>query len=269
MSKEQYFFTKEITKRSVHPDGTFKYCPRCDNVHEGMCELVQMIVEFDPKNINSNTNCSITFLENIKIEHMYEISKEDSCKINMHRCDEMRKRIRLHEKYVIPVETSFYSFNDNVITSNFNLKLFADSFADDELESFRCSVTKFLQIFNIDIDRYVNNIKYLLLTEYKNKYVDKQQFLEKHIPKFYEDVINNIIEDTNYKTQNPYTSYLGSNNKTIIYKKTKLSSNALDRVVIEKIIKLYLDFIINPLFHANMYEDKKPNPHISKKTKLK
>lgn len=277
---EQIFFTKEIIqsqnnnyfKRWTKPkrfqsydanedNRPERYCPRCDDRHKNDCNLIQMIIEFDTNKIQSDTNCSITFVENIKLQLWNRNIDEELGNIhNGHyytSISQINAKLKqeLFEQQTIPIETSTYRYIDNVTISNFNLKLFADSFADDELESFRSNVDKFLKIFNnIYIENHIDEIKYLLVTEYKNSYIQKQDFLAKHKPEFYKSTIDDVT--TNMK-------------RMIIYNNLSSKSTYISNAIITKLITLYIDFKLNPLFEATQFNDQKPNPHISKKTKNK
>jgi hypothetical protein len=277
---EQIFFTKEITlcnnhydpmKRWVPPKRIIsydkntqnaRYCPRRDEKHKHNCELVQMIVEFNTQHICSDTICTLTFVDNIKIPLWNRCIETETGRI-VSKCGWGDKHMtkeeieKFYNEQVIPIETSLYKYNDNVITTNFNIKLFADSFADDELESFRSNVEKFVKIFgNMNISRHISEIKYILLTEYKNVYVQKKEFLEKHKPNLYEKIISSV-------TQN-----LGNiNSRVIVFNNLSSKSNFVPTAVVTKLITLYLDFLINPLFEMSNFGEQKPNPHISKKKK--
>jgi hypothetical protein len=276
---EQIYFTKEITKceniynylqrwtsrkknKSYDPNEDIqqeRYCPRCDNKHTHNCNLTQIIIEFEEPNIQSNTICSVSFIDNINIPLWNRDVEQESGYIrstsswSAHVNLTKENKEKYYNEQVFPIDTSTYRYNNGVSVSNFNMKLFADSFADDELESFRCNVEKFTNIFdNIYIDKHLIEIKYLLLTEYKGKYIGKQDFLSKHKPNLYETIIN-------YVTKNM--------NKIIVYKKLSSKSNSIPFIIISKLITLYMDFQINPLFDATNFDDKKPNPHIGKKQK--
>lgn len=275
--QEQIYFTKEITssgyrynpnqrwispkKFKIHDPNediqNERYCPRCDNKHKDDCELVQMIVEFNTYNIQNDTICLITFIDNIKIPlWSRNVEKELGCKLynnTYYMSISQEDKEKFYDQQVIPIETSLYKYNDNVVMTNFNIKLFADSFADDELESFRCNVNKFTKNFDkIKIDDHLTEIKYILLTEYKNSYIQKQDFLDKHKPNLYTTTIEFTINNMN---------------KVIVYNGLSSKSNYIPNAIITKLITLYLDFQINPLFDAIIFCDKKPNPHVSRKKK--
>lgn len=270
---QQFYFTKELildTKHSTRwiPQKRFKtydpneqnerYCPRCDNRHKYDCNLAQMIIEFDTQSIQNDTICTITFIDNIKIPLWNrDVELESGHTRPKYGCSNISLTKEEIEKYyneqVIPIETSSYKYNDNVVVTNFNIKLFADSFADDELESFRCNVDKFIKIFdNIRIEQYLTKIKYILLTDFKKSYVQKQEFLDKYFPDLYKTTIEFTIKNMN---------------KVIMYNNLSSSSTYIPNAIMTKLITLYLDFQINPLFDNTNFGDQKPNPHIGKKKK--
>lgn len=279
--QEQIYFTKEITcsyqyklferskpakSKAYNPNNNTlpeRYCPRCDDKHKDNCNLVQMIIEFNTQYIQKDTICTIIFVDNIKIPlwnrnpeaELGHISSSKYSWSGTHLTT--KEKEKLYDEQVIPIETSLYKYNDDIVMTNFNIKLFSDSFADDELESFRCNVNKFIYLFDdMHVENHISEIKYILLTEYKNSYIQKQEFLEKHKPKLYETTITSTIENINKSRSN-----------IIVYNTLSSKSNYIQIAIISKLVTLYLDFNINPLFDALNFGDQKPNPHISKKKK--
>jgi hypothetical protein len=276
---DQFYFTKELvsctepywkyrSQRSKskpyheNPDND-RYCPRCNNYHKGNCTLIQMIVEINTV-IDDKKNFMVTFLTNIKIPlwnrdvaKEYEIFTGQYIYFNHETVKEQKK---YYSEQVKEDETILYKYIDDIEQSSFNITLLNTSFADDELESFRTNANTFEKLFiRFDISNIIGEIKYILLTNYKNTYISKEEFLEKHKPALYKDLINKTLADL-YKFEN----------RIIIFAISKSKSDYMKNEIIKKLTTLYLDYHINPVFDSqNSTNMQKPNPHIEKKKKQK
>lgn len=278
-TEKNIYFTKEITEvrqiyyrddksnQPVYSQSelleTNRFCPRCDGYHNGNCNLIQMVITLNTNCIERNTFCKITFYENIKLPLWNKNVKKEPEFIDSNyvsRYSEKYKNFlkKMLDKQFTPAETANYKYNDNVHETSFGIKLFEESFADDELESFRSNLKLFVKFFNVDITQHVDKIKYLLLTEYKNSYIQKKDFLNIHFPTLYDKIKLEIINNMK-----------NSGRPVIQYSTLNQKSNFILNEVINKLIKLYVDFFVDPLFEASNFGNQKPNPHIGKKAKLK
>jgi hypothetical protein len=238
-------------------------CPRHEKpTDETICSLKQMIVKIN----TDEKSFMVTFISNIRIPYL-------KCKNDTHHVHgEQNKNIN---------NTMSYQYIDGVEQSSFNIKLLDGSLSDDELESFGPHINMFCEIFKLrgNSDN-VNYITYILKTTYKNSYISKKELIERHVPNICNDYIQCVTREYNDYSDHRFTTqknicYAPTNyynrNVIMIYNlKSKAKAKYMQNAIITKLIGLYVDYHVNPLFdkHNSIYSQK-PNSHVDMKNKIK